>query len=133
MNSPITYRDGYSLKHDMQPIIEGAVVLPNFNPIELEKAVASIAASYGPGIRGNALIPGDMHRNWAQFFLDTTQGGSCDGTGIVLYYYRGKGAAARFAICEHTKVDGPGANHSRGWHPGSCSKCGLDMTVDSSD
>jgi hypothetical protein len=30
-------------------------------------------------------------------------------------------------------VEGPNANHSRGWHPGWCGKCGVDMSIDSGD
>lgn len=39
----------------------------------------------------------------------------------------------RVAICEHEKVEGAGANHMRGWHPGRCRLCDMDMSVDSGD
>lgn len=130
-------RKGYTLETDLMPIVEGKVALPNFKPVSLEKAVASVAATRGPGIRGNVCLPGATHREWAQFFLDRGQGGSLEGTGLVLYYTvvkgYGVGAAATFAICEHKKVAAPGANPSRGWHPGHCEKCGLDLSVDSGD
>jgi hypothetical protein len=86
---------------------------------------------------GTAILPSGDKAWHARFFFDYGQGGSCHGSGIVAWTKWKDGAyravAMRFAICQHTKVDGPGANHSRGWHPGACSKCGLDMTVDSGD
>lgn len=131
--APLDKRKGYSLLDDLQPIIDGKVALPNFKSLDLERAVGNIAACYGPGLRGSALLPGNPHREWAQFFLDRGQGGGLQGSGIVLYWSPSKGKAATFAICEHVKADAPGANHSRGWHPGHCTKCGLDMSVDSGD
>lgn len=128
-------RDGYSLEDDLKPIIEGKVALPNFKPLDLSHAVDRVAC-HGKSMRGNALLPGaGEHKTWAQFFLDYGQGGGLQGSGLVLYYggYGKGGQAATFAICEHVKVKGFGANHSRGWHPGSCSKCGLDLSVDSGD
>jgi hypothetical protein len=129
----VTKRNGYSLKGDLQPIIDGEIALPNYKPLDLEIAVGSIAASYGPGMRGSALIPGDRYGRWAQFFLDRGQGGGFHGSGVVLYWEDSKGKAASFAICDHKAIAGAGANPSRGWHPASCSKCGLDMSVDSGD
>jgi hypothetical protein len=126
-------RNGYSLEDDLMPIIDGKIALPNFKPLELEHAVGNITACYGPGVRGNALLPDSQHRCWAQFFLNRGQGGGLHGSGIVLYWSSSKGKAASFAICDHEPAEGGGANHSRGWHPASCSKCGLDMSVDSGD
>jgi hypothetical protein len=130
-------RNGYTLETDLMPILEGKVALPNFKEVPLERAAANIASSYGPGLRGHALLPGETLRRWAQFFFDRGQGGGLHGSGLVIYYTldqgRGVGAAGTFAICDHKAVEGAGANHSRGWHPATCSKCGLDMSVDSGD
>lgn len=125
-------RSGYLLS-DLQPIIDGKMPLPNFKPLELDHAVGNIAACYAPGIRGNALIPGNPHYAWAQFFLDRGQRGGLQGSGVVLYWSAGKGKAGAFAICVHEQVEGAGANHSRGWHPATCAKCGRDLSVDSGD
>ena len=70
---------------------------------------------------------------------DRTQGGELTGEAVALIYKptwgntEGMPRTARFAICKHKSVEGAGANHQRGWHPAKCSKCGLDMSVDSGD
>jgi hypothetical protein len=134
----------YTLEEDLKPIITGEVSLPNFKQQDLAWMMGNVAAC------GHSMLakwgwakghdPRDLRKQWAMFFLMPTamgdaNGGSFDGTGyVVVYSSRREGPiAGTFAICEHQKVDGPGANHSRGWHPGKCIKCGLDMTVDSSD
>ena len=131
-------RNGYSLEDDLMPIIDGKVAPPNFELVGMEGAIANIAAT---GHRmtprwGYALIDG--RKTWTFYFLTpvpTNFGGGFDGGGYMLLYggYPHGGRVGKFAICKHEKVDAPGANHSRGWHPGHCTKCGLDMTVDSGD
>jgi hypothetical protein len=78
----------------------------------------------------------------AIYHLNCGQGGGLTGEGVVvvdvagLVKYRAipeSIIAGRFTFCKHEKVEGAGANHSRGWHPGYCDKCGLDMSVDSGD
>lgn len=124
----------YSLETDLQPIIDGKVALPNAKAIDRDIGAAII--HYSQMHCGNALLPGG--RKWnARFFLDYGQGGGLHGSGIVAWTdwkdgaYRAVGMS--FAICDHAAVEGAGANHSRGWHPASCAKCGLDMSVDSGD
>lgn len=41
--------------------------------------------------------------------------------------------AFRVWVCKHEYVTGGNANPNRGWHPASCAKCGMDLSVDSSD
>jgi hypothetical protein len=44
------------------------------------------------------------------------------------------GKIFEFAICQHNKTGGATrAQEMRGWHPGRCSLCGLDLSVDSGD
>lgn len=78
----------------------------------------------------------------AIYHLNCGQGGGLTGEGVVvidlsgLVQYRAipeSIVAGRFTFCKHEKVEGAGANHQRGWHPGHCGKCGLDMSVDSGD
>jgi hypothetical protein len=128
-------RNGYSLEGDLKPIFKGEVVLPNVKPIEHDVGAAIL--HYREMHSGYALLP-DGRKEWnARFFLDYGQGGQLYGSGSVAWVawkdggYRATGLT--FAICEHTNVAGAGANPSRGWHPGVCSKCGLDMTIDSGD
>jgi hypothetical protein len=129
-----TKRNGYSLETDLMPIIEGKIALPNARPIETDVGAAIL--HYHKMHSGQALLP--QGKKWnVRFFLDYTQGGSLTGAGIVAWTDWKDGAyravAMTFAICDHKAVEGAGANHSRGWHPASCSKCGLDMSVDSGD
>jgi hypothetical protein len=127
-------RNGYSLETDLMPIIEGKVALPNAKPIDRD--VGASILHYREMHCGNALLPAGKKWN-ARFFLDYGQGGGLHGSGLVAWTewkdgaYRAVGMT--FAICDHKAVEGAGANHSRGWHPASCSKCGLDMSVDSGD
>lgn len=124
----------YSLANDLQPIIDGKVQVPNPQPIAGDVGAAML--HYREMNCGDALFP--EGKKWgARFFLDYGPGGQLHGTGLIAWStwkdgaYRAAGV--RFAICKHEKVVGAGANPSRGWHPGKCSKCGLDMTVDSGD
>lgn len=125
--------------------LAGKAVLPNFEPVPIPDGMNSIAAGAGmaeaDGGVQHILLPGADRTCWARAFISFTQGGRFDGSGYVIWYrtknwnvpWDGESQIARFAICKHEKRDGPGANHMRGWHPGSCTKCGLDLTVDSSD
>lgn len=135
MNQPaMTKRNGYSLEHDLQPIIDGRVALPNAKMIDRDVGAAIL--HYQEMHSGAALLPTGKKWN-VRFFLDRGQGGGLHGSGTVAWTdwkdgaYRAVGMT--FAICEHKPVTGPGANPSRGWHPASCEKCGLDMSVDSGD
>lgn len=124
----------YSLETDLQPIIDGRVALPNAKAIDRDIGAAII--HYSEMHCGAALLPAGKKWN-VRYFLDYGQGGGLHGSGIVAWTEWKDGAmrpvGMTFAICDHTPVEGAGANHSRGWHPASCSKCGLDMSIDSGD
>jgi len=129
----------YTLERDLAPIMRGDVPLPNPEPIDRD--LAATILHYNSMQSGRCvLLPGETSKKWnVSFFLDHGQGGQLYGSGIVAWTMwdhekRASGATGlKFAICKHEKKDGPGAEHSRGWHPGSCVKCGLDMTIDSGD
>ncbi len=138
MNALAKKPKGYTLESDFEPIIKGKVQIPNFEELDLERGVSNIASGGSlhtvPGIM-NAKVPG-MNSNWgtwARYFLNVTQGGQFDGTGYVMFYDQGKGRIGKFAICAHKFVAGAGGNPRRGWNPGHCETCGLDMSVDSGD
>lgn len=124
----------YSFDTDLKPIVQGVASLPNFQQIEARMFLDNIAA-VGHGMEpywGHAMLNG--RRQWAMYFL-TGEGMSSPphsygGGGYVAVY---GGIHGTFAICRHEKRPDPGANPSRGWHPGRCAKCGIDMTVDSGD
>lgn len=72
---------------------------------------------------------------YPKIFINTKgMGGHFDGTGVILSDSRHDGIARvfTFAMCEHD-WDQSGANHSRGWHPAICTKCGFDASIDSGD
>lgn len=54
--------------------------------------------------------------------------GAFSGDGVVLC----NGKVYKFGMCQH-EWDESGANHSRGWHPKRCRKCGVDASIDSGD
>lgn len=134
----ITKRNCYSLD-DYKQIIAGEMPAPNFEPQPVALVANNIAAL------GHSMSPkwgwfaNRSGRAWAMYFLTggANMSGGLDGSGYVIAYGNDKDGAAptvgRFAICKHEKVSDPSANPSRGWHPGHCGKCGLDMTIDSGD
>jgi hypothetical protein len=146
-------RKGYDLREDLTPIMTGLTAVPNFKPHEGDPLDflngLTLGGQWTAPNAGYAKVyhEGQEHSGWAKYFLRTTQGGQFDGTGDVIIYASprwSKDAAGKqiksggaiighFAICKHEKVEHAGANHRRGWHPGHCSKCGLDLTVDSGD
>lgn len=126
-----TKAGGYTLD-DFSPYTKGENILPNWEELHTEEVtdnIASIGHSLTPQW-GYVRLP-DGSRPWAYYFLREHSG-----EGYVLIYggHHGRNPrAGHFSICRHEKVDGPGANHSRGWHPGSCRLCGLNMSYDSGD
>lgn len=124
----------YTLEADLMPIIAGDVALPNAKIFDRD--VGAEILHYRQMHCGTALLPAGKKWN-VRFFLDYGQGGGLHGSGLAAWTewkdgaYRAVGMS--FAICDHKPVVGAGANPSRGWHPASCEKCGLDMSVDSGD
>lgn len=134
---PATRRDYRIEDEDFAAILDGKLTLPNFEEIDVAKGAGAVAGYYGKYVRGRAKVSA-AYPSQASFFLTMSQGGGLTGEGYALWseYENGKGYVGRigkFAICKHEHVEGPGANHSRGWHPGYCGVCGLDMSVDSGD
>lgn len=83
-------------------------------------------------------LPGEQYSTYCTAFLSSTAmggSGSWDGSGVLLEMHNStKPRVFKFALCVHEKTeDGHSPNHGRGWHPGHCKHCGLDMTVDSGD
>ncbi|NLS03580.1 hypothetical protein HGP14_09440 [Rhizobium sp. P32RR-XVIII] len=135
----------YTLEEDFAPILKGDIDIPNAEDVDPMLFLSNLASG------GHSWVPKwgwgrvNGQKNWAQFFLTPAgMGGRFDGGGYAVVWRNGifdqeakktmhRPLVVRFAICKHEEVDAPGANHSRGWHPGSCRHCGLDMTVDSGD
>ena len=109
---------------------QGLAPLPNatdLEPIPFLNTLAAGGHQMEP-VWGYAKLPDNSRQQWTQFFLLTS-----DGEGYAVTYGSRAPIVRRFAICKHEKIEGPNANHSRGWHPGWCGKCGLDMSYDSGD
>lgn len=152
MQQPAYQRGRHYTDEDFLPLMRGALMLPNFEPIPHWEALRSSIWLYGRTIeqvqseRGNfkvrckAWVASEPreHKGDAIYYLTCGQGGGYTGEGVVVLiagYQNGPDSivTGRFAICKHESVEDPGANHSRGWHPAHCSKCGLDLSVDSGD
>lgn len=132
-------------------VISGIAPPPNFEPVPHWKALDLSIGLYGRTISGvkakgrtyetRAKATIDGHTGDAIYYLNCGQGGGYTGEGVVVLSYYGHGytksadtvITGTFAICKHEAVEGPGANHQRGWHPARCKKCGLDLSVDSGD
>lgn len=121
----------------MERIIAGEITPPNIEHISNDRAVYNIATFNFVIKRGQFRNLATGSASWATYFLNSQNGR--DGEGFALYYgYNDKheavGCAVKFAICKHKKTEeGHQPNHMRGWHPGHCELCGLDMSVDSGD
>lgn len=133
--------------------LDAGAILPNLELGTAETLEADLQTiSYGSqlSMTGRRIMlphdtPGaDDHAkrsSWAKAFVFYTQGGQLDGRGVLLINKPGWNGnhpaefprTARFKLCDHQLVVGAGARPQRGWHPGRCSKCQLDMTVDSGD
>jgi hypothetical protein len=138
-------------------ILAGRMALPNVETLDPDDALNTIACGGSLSACksiGHVKVGTDTHSRWAQVFLDWTQMGGLSGTGYAILYrtprqtqvaadgqqpkwekdWSGSGPAiVKFAICKHEVKAGANANPSRGWHPAHCAKCGLNMSVDSSD
>ncbi len=150
MNAAVQTRKRYTYEDDLQPIVEGKVPLPNTEEADpllflnnLASGGHSMTPKWGWSLRHEGRDAG--RKQWTQFFFSPVAmggQGSFDGSGYAVIYGGSRWdqeakksiqapVVLRFAICKHEKIEGSGANHSRGWHPGHCGKCGLDMSVDS--
>jgi hypothetical protein len=137
----------FDLKEHLEPRISGKVRWEHAEEVDLLNVVNNITmGGYWPTYGGWFHKP-DGSLKWARYFLTTSQGGAYTGQAVVFVYGSGgywnrdsrewtgmKPSAYRVAICKHEK-EGSGTPHQerRGWHPGRCAKCGLDLSIDSGD
>lgn len=142
---------------DFEPLFKamchGIFSLPHFDPVwsddaeGMTKLISNIAAAGGTGATGVSHIvlpnefcptPYDRNSRWARLFPNYTQGGNMSGDGLILLYDTTYGKSrtpigGRYYMCEHEYIKQHTGREHRGDHRGHCSKCGLDMSVDSSD
>lgn len=120
--------------------------LPNaedVDPLEFLNTLAASGHMMTPLWR-YTLLPTERRPQWTMLFLlhDANMGGELGGGGYAVTYggqkwLGGKGEhmpiVRRFRICKHERELAPGADPDRGWRPGKCKHCGMDMTIDSGD
>lgn len=134
----VRYRK-FTMEGDLAPYLDAKMPLPHFKQMPVWRVANSATRFYGHLVESkSAILDFKDRKHNALYMLKVGQGGGLTGEGYVILSvgYRGDESdviAGSFTLCEHEKVEGAGANHSRGWHPGYCKKCGLDMSVDSGD
>lgn len=153
-----TARKSYT-KADYEPFIgksgssnRGLKPLPNakdVDPLAFLNDLAARGHMMEP-VWGYALLPDGSRPQWTQFFLlgDANMGMELGGGGYAVTYgpsrwepanevdsgrYVNQPIVRRFQICQHEIELHAGADPSRGWRPGHCKHCGMDMTIDSGD
>lgn len=114
---------------DFQFIKDGGYI-PNLKFLgntEFLDRISSFGHSLTPVWCGKSVSIDTRNHFWTQFFLNVKEG---KGYGVTYPHI-----TFEFALCDHVKVLRPTdrPNHERGWHPGVCEKCGLNMDVDSGD
>lgn len=121
----------YTLKEDLLPITDGRAPLPNAKRVDDHDFLVELSSVGHSWTQkwGHSQVEGG-YRTWTMYYLLQNQGGQLTGEGYAVVY---PGKVWKFAICVHEPVEGAGANHERGWHPATCGKCGMDMSVDSGD
>jgi hypothetical protein len=129
---------GFDLKTELVPRIQGSLPWENIEPADLAHMLSNISCCAGwsayPEI-GYVTKPGESSGTWARFFLGTTQMDGYSGE-VHALVYEGSGmpSAWRLRICVHEVKDSSTAEgRMRGWHPAKCLKCGINLSVDSSD
>jgi hypothetical protein len=129
---------GFDLKTELVPRIQGALPWEHIEPADLARMLSNIACCAGwsayPQI-GYVTKPGESRGSWARFFLGTTQMDGYSGEAHALVYESGGMPSAwRLRICAHeVKDSSTPEGRMRGWHPARCVKCGINLSVDSSD
>lgn len=106
--------------------------------VDREKAFYHIAHGLRQGPERRAMLVQGRYPEYVTVFHNAVPMGTApDGSGYILFPdWRDGGRAVvySFAICLHEKTEeGHKPNHSRGWHPGHCKHCNLDMSIDSGD
>jgi hypothetical protein len=110
----------------------GTGIIPNWEPVTTEGMFYHLTHWGAGGIKGRCLNPAvdnRTYKDWCTYWLSTTQSGHYDGQGWVLV---SPGNFYRFAICKHEIQLLPSARPMRGIHDQFCTKCGMDLSYDSS-
>lgn len=137
-------RKHYKVSEDLIPYLHPLTpwnkqaVLPNLtlltDPLEALRRINWAKANidyYNAGVK----IPGETFSTYCKLFTCSTPGGGgWDGSGVIMTNDYPNPTVYTFALCLHEKSEeGHSPNHNRGWHPGHCAHCNMDMSVDSGD
>lgn len=137
-------RKRYVIAEDMVPYLHPLrawnqqEILPNLeqitDPLEALRLIGWAKANvdyYNAAVK----LPGERFSSYCNLFTNGTPGGGgWDGSGVLLIRDYPQPRIFRFALCKHEKTEeGHKPNPGRGWHPGHCKHCGMDMSVDSGD
>lgn len=140
-NPPLTWKDFPALMHYY---LSGHDRLPNLKSADTERTLNTIACggnlAVWPSV-ATVKLPDNRSGwgTWARVFMSYTQGNQMAGNGYLIAYKSMSSQPDKFhrcwtfALCDHAFKAGAGGNPSRGWNPGYCTRCGLDMSVDSGD
>lgn len=116
---------------------KGLHPLPNATDVDPMQFLQDLAARghMMEPVWGYALLPSECRQQWTQFFLlaDANMGFELGGGGYAVTYGSKAPIIRRFQICNHEIELHASANPERGWRPGHCKHCGMDMTIDSGD
>lgn len=139
-------RKSYQPAEDMVPYLHPLtpwnkqVQLPNLEEITDPVLALKMIAwhkQYHHYYNAAVKIPGETHSTYVNLYLMVANSmfGGWDGTGLVVTCHNSDvGRVFKFALCLHEKTEeGHSPNHGRGWHPGHCKHCNMDMSVDSGD
>ena len=139
-------RKHYTVEVDMKPYLyplqawNQQIPLPNLVEVTDPKEALRLIRWYNANTNYyNAAIklPDRQYSTYCKLFLASTPMGgttSWNGSGIFMTHDYPDPRIFKFALCLHEKTEeGHSPNHNRGWHPGHCKHCGMDMTVDSGD
>lgn len=119
---------------DFKPIIEGEVIPPNMVPLTLVEAVDRLFYM-SDDKSGYPRLDAEPRRGYnpGKFYFAHSPYGHPTGKGMVIVRVGVDVHAYEFALCRHEFEADAGNNPRRGHNFGHCSKCGLDLSVDSSD
>jgi hypothetical protein len=137
-------RKHYKIAEDMKPYLHPLQawntqqIMPNLQEITDPLEALRLIGWSTPNVdyyNAAVMLPNQRFPTYCKLFLNSVPGGSgWDGSGLILTKDYPQPKIFTFALCKHEKTEeGHNPNHGRGWHPGHCKHCNMDMSVDSGD
>lgn len=136
--TPKHYVSRYT-EESMDPQLSGVAPWPFYEEVKtgFPQCLSMILGANVSATHVRWFMDGDGKRYQARYFLKHSQGGALTGEAYCLYSYFHQGASKiryiRVMMCDHTpESHSTRDERMRGWWKAHCTKCGLDMSVDSS-